>query len=58
MKKIDINMVSQYVEENIEIFHQKRIQSLDDLKLTKILKRKNPYLYKAKFVLTAEQIIR
>ena len=39
-------------------FHEKRIQSLDGLKLSKVLKRKNPYLFKAKYVLTAEQIIR
>lgn len=58
MKKLNINDVSKYVAQNIGIFHQKRIQSLDDLKLSKVLKRKNPYLYKAKYVLTAEQIIR
>lgn len=46
------------MERNIGTFHQKRIQSLDDLKLSKVLKRKNPYLFKAKFVLTADQIIR
>ncbi|QTA81230.1 Type II restriction endonuclease [Desulfonema limicola] len=47
-----------YVEQNIGIFHQKRIQSLDGLKLSNVLKRKNPYLFKAKYVLTAEQIIK
>lgn len=46
------------MEQNIGTFHQKRIQSLDDLKLSKVLKRKNPYLFKAKYVLTADQIIR
>lgn len=58
MNKLELKDVSQYVEENIGIFHQKRIQSLDDLKLTKVLKRKNPYLYKAKYVLTADEIVR
>lgn len=58
MKKLDLTDVSQYVEQNIGTFHQKRIQSLDDLKLSQVLKRKNPYLFKAKSVLTAEQIIR
>jgi len=58
MKKINLKDVSQYVEQNIGTFHQKRIQSLDGLKLSQVLKRKNPYLFKAKFVLTAEQIIR
>lgn len=47
-----------YVEENIGSFHQKRIISLDSLKLAKVLKRKNPYLFKAKAVLTSEQIIK
>jgi len=46
-----------YVGKNIGIFHQRRIQSLDALKLEKILKRKNPYLFKAKYVLTASEII-
>lgn len=58
MKKLNLKDVSQYVEKNIGSFHQKRIQSLDELKLSKVLKRKNPYLFKAKYVLTAEQIIR
>ena len=46
-----------YVEENIHIFHEKRIASLDKLKLTHVLERKNPYLFKAKYLLTAEKII-
>lgn len=58
MKKLNLKDVSQYVEKNIGIFHQKRIQSLDNLKLSKVIKRKNPYLFKAKYVLTADQIIR
>lgn len=58
MKKLKLNDVTQYVEKNIGTFHEKRIQSLDDLKLIKILKRKNPYLFKAKYVLTADQIVR
>ena len=58
MKKLNLKDVTQYVEKNIGTFHQKRIQSLDGLKLSQVLKRKNPYLFKAKYVLTAEQIIR
>lgn len=58
MEKLNLNDVSKYVEENIGTFHQKRIQSLDSLKLSKVLSRKNPYLFKAKYVLTADQIIR
>ena len=58
MKKLNLKDVLKYVEENIGAFHQKRIQSIDSLKLSKVLKRKNPYLFKAKYVLTAEQITR
>lgn len=58
MKTLDIQKVVQYVEENIGYFHQKRIQSLDKLKLSQVLKRKNPYLFKAKYMQTSEQIIR
>ncbi|MBN2643724.1 MAG: hypothetical protein JXR78_18890 [Victivallales bacterium] len=58
MKQININEVVKYVEQNISIFHTKRISSLDTLSLNKVLKRKNPYLFKAKYVLTAEEIVR
>ncbi len=58
MKKLNLNDVYQYVEENIGTFHEKRISSLDTLSLSKVLKRKNPYLFKAKYVLTAEQIVK
>lgn len=58
MGKLNLKDVKLYVEENIGIFHEKRIQSLDSLKLIQVLRRKNPYLFKAKYVLTSEQIIR
>lgn len=58
MNVLNLQDVSQYVEDQIGIFHEKRIQSIDNLRLEKILQRKNPYLFKAKYVLTAEQIIK
>jgi hypothetical protein len=58
MEKLIIKDVSRYVEQNIGLFHQKRIQSIVGLKLSKVLKRKNPYLFKAKYASTAEQIIK
>jgi hypothetical protein len=50
--------VIEYVENNIADFHKKRISSLDKLKLKGVLKRKNPYLFKAKYILTAEQLVK
>ncbi len=58
MKKLNLTDVSQYVEDNIGVFHQKRISSLDTLSLSKVLRRKNPYLFKAKYVLTSEEIVK
>ena len=58
MPQLNLGDVSKYVEENIGVFHQKRIASLDTLRLSTVLKRKNPYLFKAKHMQTAEQIVR
>jgi len=57
MNELIINDVTQYVEENISVFHEKRLKCLDDLKLSDVLKRKNPYLFKAKNAETTDQIV-
>ena len=58
MKPLNLEDIVNYVEHNIGSFHQKRIMSLDGLKLSDVLKRKNPYMFKAKHVLTSEQIVK
>ncbi len=58
MNQLNLEDVRRYVEDNIHDFHDRRLKSLDKLELKKILKRKNPYLFKAKNMLTAEQIIK
>lgn len=58
MGRLKLSDVTQYVEHNIGTFHQKRIESLNTLKLSTVLRRKNPYLYRAKHLLTADEIIR
>lgn len=58
METLNLKDVVKYVEENIGTFHQKRIAGLQDLKLKKVLSKKNPYLFKAKYVLTAQDIIK
>lgn len=58
MNPIKLEEVQKYVNENIGDFHNKRIRSLDRLKLMSVLRRKNPYLYKAKNLLTSEAIIK
>lgn len=58
MIKLNLNDVSKYVEENIGSFHKKRIAGLNLLKLKTVLSKKNPYLFKAKYLLTAQDIIK
>ena len=58
MNKSLISLVTQYVEENIASFHQNRIKKLGNLKLDDFIKRKNPYLFKAKYLTTASEVVK
>lgn len=58
MKQLNLKDVTRYVEDNIGTFHQKRTAGLNDLKLRKVLGKKNPYLFKAKYILTAQDIVK
>ncbi|HVV15376.1 MAG TPA: PmeII family type II restriction endonuclease [Candidatus Paceibacterota bacterium] len=58
MKELQIKDVVEYVEENIGGFHSARLESLSKLKLKKVLIRKNPYLFKAKNILTSEALVK
>ncbi len=58
MKLIGTGEVIQYVEENIGSFHTNRLKNLSGFKLNQILKRKNPYLFKAKNILTAQDLVK
>jgi hypothetical protein len=53
-----INDVIQYVENNIAQFHKQRIDKIKTLKLKAVLKKKNPYLFKAKYLQTSEEIVK
>ncbi|MCH7525219.1 MAG: cytosolic protein [Bacteroidetes bacterium] len=57
MNQLNLSEVTEYVETNIGTFHKKRIERLDKLKLKIVLKKKNPYLFKAKHILTASEIV-
>ena len=55
---IKIDDVKTYVRDNIGDFHSSRLQSLQGLKLSQILRRKNPYLFKAKNILLAQDLVK
>ncbi len=58
MAKLKLEDVRNYIEENIGSFHEAREKGLKELKLSKILLKKNPYLFKAKNILTAESFVK
>jgi hypothetical protein len=50
-------LTEQFVRENIGKFHEARINALADLKLTTLISRKNPYLFRAKGYKTSNELI-
>ena len=52
------NKIAAFIEKNIPIFHQRRLESLTGLELDKVLMRKNPYLFKAKNINTAGGLVK
>lgn len=56
MNPLNLEYVQNYVNTHIVDFHQRRIKSLEELKLDKLL-AKNPYLFKAKNISTAGELI-
>ncbi len=58
MRQISLNDVVNFVEGNIGEFHERRADSLQSLKLAQVLKRKNPYLFKAKNINDAHDLVK
>lgn len=57
MNPVNIEDVRTYVKQNIGSFHKARLDSIKTLKLTRILRRKNPYLFKAKNIMLAQDLV-
>lgn len=58
MQPLNLSDVVQFVEDNIGEFHERRLASLKRLKLSEVLKRKNPYLFKAKDINVAHDLVK
>ncbi|MBI4081102.1 MAG: cytosolic protein [Candidatus Lambdaproteobacteria bacterium] len=58
MTGINDDEIIKFVEENISLFHRKRLESVQALELQKLIQRKNSYLFRAKNITTAEQFVR
>jgi hypothetical protein len=59
MKALKLKDVAKFVEVNIETFHQRRLEYVQSkVDLNSILKQKNPYLFRAKNILTAQDLVK
>ncbi len=58
MARLDYKGLLSFIEPKIIDFHERRIQKLSNLKLIDVLKRKNPYLFKAKNLNTAAELVK
>lgn len=52
------DQVREYVELNIGEFHRKRVERLNELQLKQLLRRKNPYLFRAKAVESVPDLVK
>jgi len=57
MKDISLEEVREFVNQHIGEFHESRINRVKRIKLKEVLQKKNPYLFKAKNILTAQRLI-
>ncbi|MCP5496541.1 MAG: cytosolic protein [Leptospiraceae bacterium] len=55
---LDLEDIKKYIEENINNFHQRRLEKLRKLNLKKVLKRKNIYMLRAKNILTFQDFVK
>jgi len=58
MPKIKKQQMVEFIEKNIQAFHDKRLARLCGLQLHRILKRKNPYLFRAKALNVAQDLVK
>lgn len=56
MESLDLDEVREFVNDTIGDFHRRKARSLEELRLEKLLK-KNPYLFRAKNIITAGELI-
>lgn len=58
MNPLDLETVRQFVNQNIVTFHEKKVKSLESLSLHRLLRKKNPYLFRAKNLNAPDDLIR
>ncbi len=57
MASLNLSDLTQYVNDNIVKYHDSKLSSLNSLELKRILSNKNPYLFKAKSMNSAYDLV-
>ncbi|HIJ71174.1 MAG TPA: cytosolic protein [Planctomycetes bacterium] len=57
MESLDIAELTRFVNNNISLFHESKLERLRSLRLKDVLKKKNPYLFKAKNITLATELV-
>lgn len=57
MKPLNLDDVRRFVNEHIVEFHNSKIQSIQKIKLRDLLQKKNPYLFRAKNLVLAQDLV-
>ena len=55
---INSSEITSFIESHIHSFHDARINRLQSLKIEGLLKRKNPYLFRCKNILLADELVK
>ena len=59
MSELNLSEVQKYAEKHIAEFHKQRLESVSQkINFNKLLEQKNPYLFKAKNILTAHDLVK
>src|SRR3989344_909565 len=57
MKQMDYKKINSFIHEHIQDFHDNRLKCLSDTKLSGLLEKKNPYLFRAKNLITSQDLV-
>ncbi len=57
MSKFPRGVLLRFIAQKIEVFHKRRLDKLMELRLDEVLRRKNPYLFRAKALETAQELV-
>jgi len=57
VKALSPDELQEFVNQNIATFHESRLKRVQNIKLTEVLRKKNPYLFKAKNITLANDLM-